>query len=114
MVQPGDTLSTLARRFGTTVDAIRMANYISDPGRIFPGQIIGIPVGYPEPMPPFILPPPERREVLYTVQRGDTLSAIARRFGSSVEAIVRRNRLREPERIFPGQIIVVPAVGCQY
>jgi LysM repeat protein len=110
VVQPGDSLYILARRFETTIDAIRRANYIPDPGRICPGQIIGVPVCHPEPIPPFMLPPPERREILYKIQRSDTLTVIARRFGSSVNAILRRNRLRDPNKIYPGQIIIVPAV----
>ncbi|MDD4569625.1 MAG: LysM peptidoglycan-binding domain-containing protein [Tepidanaerobacteraceae bacterium] len=46
------------------------------------------------------------------MQRGDTLAAIARRFDSTVEAIVEANRLEGPNAvIYPGQIVRVPIIG---
>ena len=43
-VRPGDTLSGIAERFGVSLDALIAANpQISDPDRIFPGQVINIP-----------------------------------------------------------------------
>ena len=49
VVQPGDTLYDLARRFGTTVDAIVAANDIQDPNLIYVGQMLRIPVTFPWP-----------------------------------------------------------------
>lgn len=46
-VQAGDTLWSIAQRFGTTVDAIVALNNISDPNLIFPGQVLLIPTGSP-------------------------------------------------------------------
>lgn len=43
-VQPGDTLYSIARRFGTTVEAIAAANHLADPGQISAGQVLLIPV----------------------------------------------------------------------
>lgn len=103
VVQPGDTLFRIGRRFGVTVGAILAANpQITDPNVIFVGQIINIPVtGTPPPTPP----PPGR----YIVQRGDTLSAIARRFRVTLAALIAANpQIRDPNLIFPGQIINIP------
>ncbi len=44
----------------------------------------------------------------YTVQPGDTLSAIAERFGVTVAAIVEANGIEDPNLIFPGQELVIP------
>lgn len=44
-VQPGDTLFSIARRFGTTVDALATANNIDDPSQIRAGQVLVIPSG---------------------------------------------------------------------
>jgi peptidoglycan/xylan/chitin deacetylase (PgdA/CDA1 family) len=44
-VQPGDTLYSIAQRFGTTVEAIAAANGIADPGSISVGQVLLIPGG---------------------------------------------------------------------
>jgi LysM repeat protein len=42
-VQPGDTLAAIALRFGTTWQAIAMANALANPNVIFVGQILRIP-----------------------------------------------------------------------
>ncbi len=42
-VAPGDTLATIARRFGTTVAAIQSANGIADPNRVLVGQVLTVP-----------------------------------------------------------------------
>jgi LysM repeat protein len=44
----------------------------------------------------------------YRVQSGDSLGAIAQRFGTSVDAILAANGLTDPDRIFPGQNLVIP------
>ncbi len=44
----------------------------------------------------------------YTVQRGDTLSGIAQRFGVSLSALVQANGITDPSRIYPGQRLVIP------
>ena len=69
-VQRNDTLSEIAARFGTTVNALTLANGIADPDLIYPGQVLVIPTaGCVD---------------NYIVQRGDTLSGIAQRFGTTV------------------------------
>jgi len=109
VIQPGDTLSSIARRFGTTVSAILAANpQVTDPNLIFVGQIITVPTGAPGPTPPPPPPPPPGGRT-YIVQPGDTLSAIARRFGTTVTAILGANpQITDPNNIFPGQVITIP------
>jgi LysM repeat protein len=53
-------------------------------------------------------PTPVTRELVYVVKRGDTLTAIATRYGVSVEAVKRLNGLKDPNLIFVGQHIRVP------
>ena len=93
-VRPGDTLSGIAERFGVSLDALIAANpQISDPDRIFPGEVITIP----------------RTRRTYVVQAGDTLSDIAQRFGVGLQALIAANpQISNPDRIFPGQVINIP------
>lgn len=42
-VQPGDNLTTIARRYGVTIDALMAANNINNPNRIIPGEVLLIP-----------------------------------------------------------------------
>ena len=44
----------------------------------------------------------------YTVKRGDTLSSIAKLYGTTVEALVASNGIKNPDVIYVGQILVIP------
>lgn len=106
-VQRGDTLSRIAQRCGTTVAAILKANpIVKNPSRIFPGMVLVMPGGGTPPQP--------GGQTVYTVQRGDTLNAIARRFGVTVAAILQANpAIKNPSAIYVGQRIVIPGGGAQ-
>ncbi len=110
VVQPGDTLALIARRFGATVAAIAEANNIADPDVIFVGQVLQIPVPTVPPavaaVPPTIAVPTGFR--VYTVQPGDTLAEIAARFGTTVQALTTVNRIPDPDVIVAGQVLLVP------
>ena len=56
-------------------------------------------------------PPPT--EVTYIVEAGDGLSLIAERFGTTVEAIMERNGLTDPQRIFVGQELIIPNADAE-
>ena len=89
----GDTLYSIARRFGTTVEAIMTANSLTST-RIIVGQRLVIPSATVEP-------------TRYQVVRGDTLYSIARRFNTTVQAIMTANNLTST-RIYTGQWLTVP------
>lgn len=96
-VEPGDTLSTIAARFGTTVEAIAAANGIGNPNLIYAGQWLDIPGGGGGPAP--------SPGGSYTVSSGDNLSSIAQRLGTTVEHLVAVNGISNPNLIFPGQVL---------
>lgn len=116
-VQRGDTLSAIARKYNLTVKELVEANDIVDPNLIFPGQKLIIP-GYmspkpspqPQPQPP---PPPPKTDqfFIYTVVAGDTLSAIAKRFGVTVRQLIEANEIANPNLIRVGQQLVIPGVA---
>ncbi len=101
IVQKGDTLFFIAKRFGVSLDALIRANpQIKDPNLIFPGDVVFIPQA---PAPP---KPPARK---YIVQKGDTLFLIAKRFGVSLDALIRANpQIKNPNLIFPGDVVFIP------
>ena len=111
-VQPGDTMFTIARKFGVSLDALIAANpQIPNPNLIFPGQIVCVPTVTP---PPTVCPP---GTFAYTVQPGDSMWSIARKFGVSLDALIAANpQIPNPSLIFPGQIVCVPTTppppGC--
>jgi len=117
IVQQGDTLANIAARFNVPAQKIVENNWIRDDLVVFPGQILFIPRDGCDPgmsHPYSMLQPVIRQEVLYAVQQGDTLVAIARRFDTTVDAIVEANNLEGPgTTIYPGQILRIPIIEFQ-
>lgn len=96
-IQRGDTLGQLAQRFGTDVDTLARINGIANPNRIMAGSTITVPADGTR---------------AHVVARGDTLGAIARGAGLSMAEVLAANpQIRNPDRIFPGDQITLPAPG---
>jgi murein DD-endopeptidase MepM/ murein hydrolase activator NlpD len=104
IVQPGDTLSLIARRFSTTVEAIVQANGIVNPNLIHVGQTLTVPT-------PQDAPPPPPQTIVHAVQPGETLARIALRYNTTTWAIAQVNGLSNPNVIYVGQRLVIPGPG---
>ena len=100
-VQRGNTLSQIAATYGVSVAHIVELNDIENPNLIYPGEKLRITESNNTNLNPVI------QNNFYTVQRGDTLSGIARRYGVSVQYLVNLNGIRNPNLIYPGQMIRV-------
>jgi LysM repeat protein len=112
-VQPNDNLTRIALQCNTTVLALLDTNpQITDPNLLFVGMQLTIPdedVVTPDPEEG-VIPETGEDELLYNVQRGDTLSGIAVRFGTTVEDLLERNpQIGEARLIHPGDQLAVPA-----
>ncbi len=126
VVQPGDTLFSIAARFGVSVSELATINGFYDIHRVFVGQVLVLPAAAVTPRPaspvqpvvqpitaPPVFPPGTTVTTVttftaYTVQRGDTLARIAARFGTTVAAIMDANGIRNPNLIFAGQVLNIP------
>jgi peptidoglycan-N-acetylglucosamine deacetylase len=104
-VQPGDTLTSIAQKFGTTVDVIQQLNTLPTDA-LFVGQPIYVP--YVEGITAAGMPTPTPGPFLYTIQSGDTLSGIAIRFGVSQIDIIENNSLLTPNNLVVGQTVLIP------
>ena len=105
VVHPGDTLSAIALRHGTTVSALAEANQLADPNLIRIGQLLHIPdskLGTPRYTAAAL--DSER----YAVVHGDTLISIARRFGLDLTALARSNGLNVNAPLHAGAVLHVP------
>jgi LysM repeat protein len=109
-VQPGDTLTGIAFRWGISVNALVQANGIVNPNSIYYGQILRIPCGgYTPPPPPPPAPPPQPSAGWwYIVHPGDTLAKLSWRFGVRIWIIVRANNIANPNLICVGQRLFIP------
>lgn len=104
-VRSGDSLSVIARRHGVAIDALAAANGIRDLNRIREGQVLVIP-GTATPAAPSTAAP-SASGATYQVRSGDTLGAIARRFGQRLDALAAANGISDPHRIRVGQVLQV-------
>lgn len=101
IVQPGDTLSGIAAKYGTSYQNLAAINGIGDPNHIQVGQVIKV-TGQPS------------GENTYFVQAGDTLSGIAAKYGTTVANLVSRNGITNPNVIYPGQKIYLTGSSNAY
>ena len=100
-VQPGDTLYSIARLYGSTIQGIIDANNIANPNLIYPGSVILIPVEEE-----YLETPPG--SLIYTVQPGDTLYIISLLFKISIQRILELNDIPDPSVIYPGMKVILP------
>lgn len=90
-VQPGDTLSSIAAKLGVAQSQIS-GFHSGNPNLIYPGEVLSVSGGSSQPSAEY-----------YTVRSGDTLSAIAARYGTSWQHIRDLNGLANPNLIYAGQ-----------
>ncbi|MDX1450053.1 MAG: LysM peptidoglycan-binding domain-containing protein, partial [Acidimicrobiia bacterium] len=105
VVQPGETLGAIARKFGSTVAAFLAANpQVPNGDVIFPGQELTVPDAHGDAAPEEPVP-----QAGYIVRSGDTMRKIADHFGVSLAELLAANpQIPNPDRIRPGDPITVP------
>ncbi|EGP5151426.1 LysM peptidoglycan-binding domain-containing protein [Enterococcus faecium] len=92
VVQYGETLSSIATKYGTTYQALASLNGLSNPNMIYAGQVLKTNGT-------------ANVTRTYTVRSGDNLSSIASKLGTTYQALAQRNGLSNPNLIYPGQVL---------
>jgi len=106
-VVEGDTVSSIAERYGVATAELLARNGLGWSSLIFPGQRLALPGGgHAEPGPAQTPVPEIARHV---VAPGDTVSDIAAEHGLTVDQVLSANGLSRQSLIFPGQAIVLPS-----
>lgn len=100
IVKKGDTLSGIASRHGTTYQVLASYNGISNPNLIRVGQVIKIPNGTMSHIT-------NTSSRTYIVKSGDTLSSIAKKYGTTYQKIAKDNNISNPNKIYPGQKLII-------
>ncbi len=109
VVKRGDMLSIIAARFGVSTKALANANNIRNYNKIYRGQRLCIPgkKSYQPPPPPPKHQPSSGACVYHVVKRGQSLAGIARWYGVNMWTIAKKNGIPNPNRIYPGQTLVI-------
>lgn len=113
VVQPGQTLTSIAGWYGVTTWAIANANGVWNPNYIYVGQVLVIPYGgqcYNCGYHPYPYYPRPTYHCFYWVKYGDTMTGIAARYGGDPWRIARANGIYNLNWIYAGQRLLIP--GC--
>jgi len=92
VVRRGDTLWSIANRYGVSIDLIIRANGITNPTQLVIGEALVIPT----------------RGMIHIVRPGESLWTIARQYGVNVDVIIRANNITNPAQIHPGLRLNIP------
>lgn len=103
LVQAGDTLASIAAKYGTTVESVKASNGLTS-SIIYLGTSLTIGA----PAPPAVTS--VSQPASYTVALGDTLGSIAARLGVSASSLAASNAITNPNLIVVGQTLTVPGV----
>lgn len=98
-VVAGDTLSGIANKYGTTANYLASLNGISDPDKIYIGQVIKLKGTV------------DTSSATYVVKAGDTLSKIAQTYGTTVDYLARINNISDKNLIYIGQVLKIAKNG---
>jgi len=105
VVRAGENLYRIALRYGTTAQTLAEFNSIYNPAHLVVGQTLRIPGS---PTAPTVAYQPVHAATTHTVQPGETLTAIAVRYGVTLWTLVQVNSIANPSRISPGQVLAIP------
>jgi LysM repeat protein len=113
-VAAGDTVSSIAGRYGLSTASVLALNGLGWKSTIFPGQTLKLVAGASAATPVAAAPAPAAPSVSsgrYTIVKGDTISRIASRLGVSTQSILSANGLSATSIIYPGQTLAIPGAS---
>jgi LysM repeat protein len=118
-IASGDTVSSIAAKFGVSTQAILSANGLGWSSVIYSGRTLTIPGGSAAPaaivnavsVTP-VASAPSTSGATYTIKSGDTISAIASSFGVSVQSLLSANSLSLSSIIFSGRTLTIPSAAA--
>lgn len=111
-VKAGDTLSVIASRYSTSSSTLASLNSLSNPNLIYVGQVLKVSSNAStSSSTSSSANSTVTTAASYTVKAGDTLSAIAAKYGTTYQALASTNSISNPNDIYVGQVIKVSATA---
>ena len=111
-VVKGDTISGIAARYSLTTVGVLALNGLGRTSLIFPGQVIKLTSAAAAPVTPVPVATAPAATGSYTIVKGDTVSKIAARFGTTTLAVLTANNLGWSTIIYPGQVLTIPTAAA--
>ena len=109
-IRLGDSLSQIAVRFDVTEAALMQQNGLRNADNVIAGRRLTIPTrGTDAPRAPVHGAPASTTARHYRVRLGDTLSAVAARFGVTEQAVAQANALKNTDLVYAGRYLTIPA-----
>lgn len=117
-IQPGETLSQIAERYGLTLAELMELNSITDPDTIVIGQILVLPAPADATPAPVVvdesLTPEETTPIEHVVMPGETLSRIAEQYGLTLAELLEINGITDPDTIVIGtRLRLTPVIDTE-
>jgi LysM repeat protein len=103
VVQPDETLGTIAAQYGTDIETLRRLNSLSDTDFVWIGQTLVLPDS--------VVTLDETTTETYTVRAGDNLSSIAVRYQTTLARLAELNHIAPSQRLYTSQSLIVPTVA---
>jgi LysM repeat protein len=110
VVRAGETLTSISRRHGVSIDRIVELNAIANPSRIYAGQRLRLE-GAPTRTASEAAKPAPATSRTHTVRSGEHLTGIARHYGVTIAQIVAANGIPNASRIYAGQRLTIPGAA---
>lgn len=111
-VKAGDTLSAIASRYSTSSSTLASLNSLSNPNLVYVGQVLKVSSNAStSSSTSSSANSTVTTAASYTVKAGDTLSAIAAKYGTTYQALASTNSISNPNDIYVGQVIKVSATA---
>ena len=95
-IKKGDNLTKISRKFGVSVYSIKKSNNLRNSSKLYIGKRIKIPTSRYK-----------KTRTKYRVRSGDTLYSIARKHNTTVQSIVRENRLKNRNSLYKGKVLKI-------
>lgn len=110
LVQPGETLDSIADLYDLSVDDLIARNNLTDATSFYVGELLDVSSPAPTAEPTVVPDEPSTPEavIVHTVLRGETMYRIARQYGVTVNAIAQANQIADPTIIYAGQQLIIP------
>ena len=118
VIRSGDTIGTIAAKYGVSTQAMLTANGLGWSSVIYPGRVLSIPgtsvtaaVSQVPIVPAVKITPITANPGTHTIAAGETLSSIAKKYSVSIQAILNANGLNWSSIIYGGRTLVIPGTA---